>query len=777
MRRALIAALLAAAAVTALAAPRAVATTLPEGFSEDVLVSGLTEPTAVRFSPDGRIFVAEKSGLVKVFTGPGDASPTVFADLRTNVHNFWDRGLLGLALDPDFPENPYVYVLYTYDHVVGSVDPPPRWGTPGAPSDGCPTPPGSQADGCVASGRLSRLTADGNVMTGAEHVLVEDWCSQFPGHSMGSLAFGVDGALYVSAGDAASALFTDYGQRGDPLNPCGDPPGPPGTPLSPPSAEGGSLRAQDLRTPADPVTLDGAVLRVDPATGEAPATNPLAGSPDPNARRIIAHGLRNPFRITVRPGTNEVWVGDVGWRAWEEVNRIPDGADAVVENFGWPCYEGRDTGNRRQPGWDALDLMLCERLYAEPGAVTAPFLSYPHDAAAGAEACTFGSSAIAGLAFAPEAGGPYPPDYDGALFVADYSRDCIWAVKRGADGLPDVARLEPFATDAANPVELQIARGGELVYVDLQGGAVRRIRFSSENRPPTATASADPTSGDPPLTVTFDGSGSSDPDREDTLAYAWDLDGDGAFDDATDVRPTFTYAQRGIYAARLRVTDRAGATATSDPVMIGVGNGPPTVTVAEPTPAMRWAVDDLISFRASATDPEDGPLPASALSWELILQHCPAGCHEHPVERWPGVDAGAFPAPDHDYPSHLELRVTATDADGLTDTESILLEPRTVVLTLRATPVGLRLLHGGTRFTTPFSRPVIAGSVNSIAAPRSQRRRPGRGRRFVFCDWSDGGARAHLVKVSADAEYTARYALRAQTPPYNAACATTTTPP
>jgi hypothetical protein len=72
---------------------------------------------------------------------------------------------------------------------------------------------------------------------------------------------------------------------------------------------------------------------------------------------------------------------------------------------------------------------------------------------------------------------------------------------------------------------------------------------------------------------------------------------------------------------------------------------------------------------------------------------------------------------------------------------------------------------------------VIAGSVNSIAAPRSQRRRPGRGRRFVFCDWSDGGARAHLVKVSADAEYTARYALRAQTPPYNAACATTTTPP
>jgi glucose/arabinose dehydrogenase len=120
-------------------APPARAATLPSGFQESVVFSGLTNPTAVRFASDGRVFVAEKRGVIKVFDSLTDTTPTTFADLNVNVYNFWDRGLLGMALHPNFPATPYVYVLYTYDHELGTTAPAPRWGTHGIYSD--PAPP------------------------------------------------------------------------------------------------------------------------------------------------------------------------------------------------------------------------------------------------------------------------------------------------------------------------------------------------------------------------------------------------------------------------------------------------------------------------------------------------------------------------------------------------------------------------------------------------------------------------------------------------------------
>jgi len=233
----------------------AAALALPSGFVESTAFSGLSNPTNVQFVSDGRVFVAEKSGIIKVFDSLTDTTPTVFADLRANVYNNWDRGLLGMALAPTFPSDPSVYVLYTYDHILGDSTPAPKWGTTTSITDGCPNPPAINTDGCVVSGRLSKLTASGNVMTGSEQVLIEDWCQQFPSHSIGALAFGSDGALYVSGGDGASFNAIDYGQEGDPYYPGGNPCNDPGTgsPLSPPSAEGGALRAQDIRTqPAPP---------------------------------------------------------------------------------------------------------------------------------------------------------------------------------------------------------------------------------------------------------------------------------------------------------------------------------------------------------------------------------------------------------------------------------------------------------------------------------------------------------------------------------------------
>jgi glucose/arabinose dehydrogenase len=720
---------------------------LPPGFQESIVFSGLDHPTAVRFASDGRVFVAEKNGRIKVFDNLTDTTPTLFADLSTNVYNFWDRGLLGLELHPNFPATPYLNVLYTYDAEIGGTAP--RWGTPGVLSDPCPNPPGATSDGCVVSGRLSRLQAAGNVMTGAEQVLIEDWCQQYPSHSIGALAFGADGALYVSGGDGASFNFTDYGQDGNPLNPCGDPPGGVGATLAPPTAEGGALRSQDLRTPGDPVTLDGAILRVDPATGAGLPDNPLASSADANARRIIAYGLRNPFRFAIRPGTSEVWAGDVGWNSWEEINRVPNPTDAVVENFGWPCYEGIP----RQPGYDGANLNICENLYQQPGAVTDPHFAYHHNnKVVLGETCPTGSSSIAGLAFEFYGGGPYPAAYDGALFFADYSRDCIWAMRKDANGLPAPGLLETFVAPAANPVDIQISPGGELFYADFDGGTIRRIQYA--NQSPVAVASANPTSGPTPLTVNFDGTASSDPDPGDAITYAWDLDGDGLYDDSTAAQPTYTYTQSGSFTTRLRVTDSHGLSDISDPIVITAGNTPPTATIGSPSASLTWKVGDVITFSGSATDVQDGSLPASALSWSLILHHCPSTCHTHQLQTFPGVASGSFSAPDHEYPSHLELKLTATDSGGLTDTESVLLNPRTVALTLQSTPGGLQLALNGASAAAPFTRTVIMGSSNTITAPTPQTIR---GTSYEFSSWSDGGAATHNITANQTATYKARY--------------------
>jgi glucose/arabinose dehydrogenase len=723
---------------------------LPDRFQENVVLSGLVQPSAVRFADDGRVFVAEKSGLVKVFSGLGDPTATVFADLRTQVHNFWDRGLLGMALDPDFPAEPYVYVLYTHDFDPANPGIFPRWGSPDATSDGCPTPPGPTGDGCVVNGRLSRLEALGDVMTGSEQVLLEGgWCQQYPSHTIGSIGFGADGALYVSAGDGASFNFADYGQDGSPLNPCGDPPAGAGGTQLPPTAEGGALRSQDLRTSSDPTTLDGSILRVDPETGAPFPGNP--GSGDANARRVVAHGFRNPFRFTVRPGTSELWIGDVGWSNWEEINRLTDPAGAPVENFGWPCYEGTP----RQGGYDGLNLSLCETLYAAgAGAVTAPHYAYSHSSkVVPGEGCPSGGSAISGLAFYE--GGIYPPAYDGALFFSDHTRGCIWAMLEGPGGQPSPSNLLTLVDGAAGPVDLQIGPGGDLFYVDFNTGTVRRITYSPENQPPTAVATAGVTSGPAPLEVDFDGTGSSDPDPGDVLAYAWDLDGDGQFDDSTDPQPSFTY-DAGTYQVRLRVTDPDEESDTSDPITISAGNTPPTVTIDAPAPSTTWTVEETITFGGHAVDPQDGELPGSSLDWELTLEHCPSLCHSHPLQGFPGVGGGSFAAPDHEYPSHLELSVTATDSDGLEDTAIVRLDPETVEVTLASAPLaGVTLTFNDASGASPLTRTVIVGSHNSIAAPPLASRGAAR---WWLMGWSDGGARAHdVVAPPSPTSYTATY--------------------
>ena len=719
------------------------ASIVPAGFADTVALSGLTQPTDVAFASDGRVFISEKSGLIKVFDSLSDTTPGVFADLRTQVHNFWDRGLLGITLDPAFPTKPYVYVVYSHDALPGGTAP--RWGTAGATSDGCPNPPGATGDGCLVEARLSRLTASGDSMSG-ESVLVSGWCQQFPSHSIGTVRFGPDGALYAGGGDGASFNYTDYGQT---KNPCGDPPSPAGTGLTAPTAQGGALRSQSVRRPAgQPTSLDGTIIRVDPQTGAAMPGNPFASSTDPNKRRIIAYGMRNPFRFALRPGSQQLWVGDVGWTKWEEIDRIADVDDSVAENFGWPCYEGVG----RQSGYDGANLDNCESLYSG-AAPTAPFHTYDHDAkVVGSDACATGSSAISGVAF--EDGSNYPADHDGALYFSDAARGCIWVMKRGgADPAP--TQISQFVGAAGQVVQLAVGPGGDLFYLDLEGGQLHRVVYTGSNHLPTAVIAADPTSGPQPLTVQFDGRGSTDLDG-DPLSYAWDLDGDGAYDDATDPAPSRTYSSAGTVTARLRVTDPAGASDTASvAIVVGPSTSPPVPVIDTPAGTLAWKVGDPISFSGHATDAEDGTLPASRLSWSVVINHCPSNCHTHPLQDFAGVANGSFPAPDHEYPASLTLRLTATDSAGGTASTSVELDPRTVDLRFETSPDGLQVGAGAQTETAPITRTVIVGSSNSVSAPSPQMLG---GTAYQFESWSDGGAATHnIVAPATAATYTARF--------------------
>ncbi|HMJ80883.1 MAG TPA: cell wall-binding repeat-containing protein [Candidatus Dormibacteraeota bacterium] len=769
------------------------ATTPAAGFTDSVVFSGLTNPTKIRFASNGRVYVAEKSGQIVWFASVSDPTPHLWGDLSDRVHDFWDRGLLGMALAPNFPTDPTIYVQYAYDHnPVRDLPGDPYAGTaPLAWNDACPGNPGATSDGCTILGRISKLTStpDGDSWTGAEQVLVQGYCQQFPSHSNDDLWIGPDGYLYATAGDGASfagtgsATSEDFGQWGGtkspvvtPANPCGDPPNAAGTANTAPTGQGGALRSQSTRrAAATPASLDGALLRISTADGSGVPGNPFAASSDPIRQRILAYGFRNPFRFTFGPSGNAVWVGDVGYNYWEELDRVTLSSLANV-NYGWPCVEG----NQVQTYYPDYTVNLCPSAPGLPPSYTAPYYTYDHGVHIVAnDGCTVTrGSSISGLAF--YGGTDYPVQYDGALFFADHSRDCIWAMLPKANGDPDPANIVTVVVGApigsscvACPVDLASGPGGDVFYADFEMGTVHRLSYGT----PQAVVSSDVTNGVAPLTVHLDGSGSSSPVGATPLSYSWDLDGNGVFGDSTAVSPTRVYSTPGTYDVRLRVTDSHGASDVSPPYPIVAGDTPPHPVIdlidgapppaqpsGDPPPAVRpngvpafYAAGDTITFHGLATDDQQGTLPAASLAWQVSIFHCPdTDCHTHALQQFNGVASGSFAVPQHDYPSLLEIRLTATDAQGLTASSTVYLYPRTSQVTLRSVPSGLDLTVGSQTDVTPFSVTYIEGSAVTISAPPTQLLG---GATYGFVGWSDGGRAAHPVAVGTnDATYTATYA-------------------
>ncbi len=782
------------AGILLIAAAPASGMDLPPGFQARVLplpkataptwTNGIQKPSTIDFAPDGSLFVAERNGRVMEFDSIEDPTPTLVLNIVDKVMAKGDRGLLGMKLDPEYPAKPYLYLSYTYDAPIGGDY---KASTHTHLEDGADDCVEEKFSGdCVVSGRLSRVEVDpdssvavgGPVNPSSEEVLINSWCQQTTSHSVGDIEFDAEGALLMSGGEGASWGSIDFGQLG---NYCGDP-----------EFEGGSLRAQDLRTPAtpgDPTEYGGSIIRVDRETGAALPNNPLsleplfgAGVEDVAAQRILADGLRNPYRFTIQPGTGELYVGDVGQDLWEEINHFspPPATGVGLTNFGWPCFEGGREGNLKMPRWLAAEgeihKPLCEVLYSNPSQVKAPLFAYPHANAPGFDGHLFEGdacdpspgSATAGLTFYDLTGVPpesaLPVGYDGALFFADAARGCIWTMREGLNGAPDPSTVANFAvrggSELFTPVDIVEGVDGTLYVPNFYGDSIVQIRYFPGNQAPDAAlTAASPNFGEIPLEVNFDASASTDPDLGDgdTLHYHWDLDGDGEFDDGTGPTASYEYTDAVNVTAKVRVIDDFNHVSVAEVKVYPGDLGPPEVEIKAPTAGFEWTIGEPVPYEAIASDPDGdwfGSLDHTLTAhWEFTQMHCPVSCHEHPITS-ADEPTGSFIAPPHEPPVHLKLEFTAIDSRGMSDSEVVEIFPREVEVTVVSDPIGASLGINGVSAVSPLESTVIAGGTATVSAPATATIG---GAPYLFDSWSDGGAPVHEADTSEDIELVATY--------------------
>ena len=439
------------------ALPQVARAAVPVGF-QDSLVATVASPTALAFTPDGRLLITTQTGRLWIYQG-SSLLPGPALDLAPVLCSNSERGLLGVAVDPAFTTNRFIYLFYTFKK-SGVCD----VNTANAPVN-----------------RVSRFTlADTNTISrSSELVLLDNIPSPAGNHNGGDVQFGRDGLLYVSVGDGGCDYLGDSG------------------------CAGANDAARDLH-----VTL-GKILRIT-TTGAIPSGNPFTGTdsvrcnttgraaPGQKCRETFAWGLRNPFRMAFDPNAvgTRFFINDVGQNRWEEIDEGRAGAD-----YGWNAREGHCVnGSTTSCG-------------APPSGMTNPIFDYAH---------TTGCQAITGGAFVPrgvwpaEFEGQYLfGDYVcGSIFRLTRNADGTYMPSTFASGLgASSAVAMTFGPWEATQALFYTTYAG--------GGQVRRIS-STTNRAPTATLTASPRSGPAPLSVRFDASGSSDPDGQ-TLSFEWNF--------------------------------------------------------------------------------------------------------------------------------------------------------------------------------------------------------------------------------------------------------------
>ncbi|MCB0156578.1 MAG: PQQ-dependent sugar dehydrogenase [Caldilineaceae bacterium] len=615
--------------------PHGSATSLPPGFAITQVVTGLSLPVDMVFTPSGDILVAEKGqgdadGWASVrLVRNGILAPDPVITLSSTVIN--DSGIFGLALDPDFADNHHFYLWYA----TGSQ---------------APNPPTTPVN------RLVRLTLDPvtGIADPASYTVILDDVLHSEWHNGGGLIFGDDGTLFIATGDAVR----------DEL-------------------------AQDLST------LNGKVLRIRPTADgyTIPSDNPFVDVPGARPE-IYAVGLRNPFRITKNALDGEIYLGDVGNKTWEELNRVTAGA-----NYGWSEREGPCASGKREP---------CKA--AEPR-FTDPVLYYLHSDANNS------GGAITGIAF--YAGDAYPPEYQGSVFFADYDQRYL------ATGMisPAGFTIDPFFDGVDRVVDMEYFRNN-IYFLDIRQGAIYMLFHSgSTNVAPTANLTVDVDKGAAPLTVTFAADGTVDPD-DTALTYIWNP-GDGSTEVETqEPIHQHLYTADGTYNAVLRVRDIRGAVSAPVQTPITVYSGTwPTIALDNLTDPARTLFHggDRFRFAALREGGEADLDPETPFSWRIDLLH---NEHAHPELVGFVATEGTLTisTENHGGDADIAYRLTLTmqTSEGQPVRVTRELYPAVVQVTIRSEPAGFGPLQIDNETQAfPYGFTAVTGTDYSITAPET----------------------------------------------------------
>ncbi len=615
---------------------------LPSGFAKTQLASGLKNPSVFAFAPNGDIYIGEQGGAILIYRN-GAVLPTPVVTLNTDGTG--EKGLLGLALDPSFATNGYIYVSYT------TTD---------------------------EHAQLSRLTVvNGVASLASERVYLKGNQLQNSHHSANDLHIGPDGKLWWSVGDNVPSISN----------------------------------AQTL------TNIYGKILRFN-LDGTIPSDNPFVNIPGA-VPAIYAYGLRNPFRFTFLPN-GKAMTEDTGSSYWEEMDTIQPGG-----NYGWDFYEG----NCGSCGY-------INPVYA--------YGHLPVDSAA---------SAIAAYS-----GTVFPNQYDHVVFFGDYNRQDIEAVAFDPTYNTEISDTV-FDSSAGTIADLQEGPDGNLYYMDIFEGTFSKI-YPTGPFPPTASASASPNAGLAPLTTQFSSAGSSDPYGL-PLTYSWNF-GDGS-PASTDANPTHTYGTNGTYTATLTVSN--GTQTSTATTTVYVGDQAPVVTMTSPAVNATYNGGDAITLSATATDAQDGTLPASAFTWQAdfmsngVVQPFYTSEVAHPFYGpTSGVTSGSFQIPtdlSNTPATFYRITLTVVDSLGIKTVVTRDIHPNLTTWSVSTNTPGAAYVVDGTWHTGPYTTQDVVGVKHVLTGVPTQTIGSNR---YRFADWSDGSALADSFTTTAASEtFTANY--------------------